>query len=286
MNDTARNPTDQQARIAELERKLAIQQKINKALMSRVEDSTDSAGDSYSMFVYNLTLQRHVEKQTSELQREIKMRRKREQELREIRETLEQRIAERTAELSKEIETRRQAQAQLQYMAHHDPLTGLANRSLFNERLHRALLQSRRSGKYGALLFLDLDKFKHVNDTLGHAVGDALLIHMANVLQERVRGTDTVARLGGDEFAVIMVDVDCPESAAVLAEDILDKLKKPVTLCGHQLKAHSSIGIVTFPGRANKTPTNMESIIKNADAAMYLAKSLGGMRYRFFESSQ
>ncbi|MDR1934708.1 MAG: EAL domain-containing protein [Candidatus Accumulibacter sp.] len=219
----------------------------------------------------------------AELQREIGVRRKTEQELRNIHATLEQRIAERTAELSQEVETRRQAEVQLQYMAHHDPLTGLANRGLFNEQLHRALSQSKRSGKYGALLFFDLDKFKHVNDVLGHAVGDALLIHMANILKERVRGTDTAARLGGDEFAVVMVDMDRPERAAVLAQNILDKLETPVTLCGHELKVFSSIGIVTFPDRKNHASDDMENIIKNADAAMYLAKSSGGMRYRFFE---
>jgi diguanylate cyclase (GGDEF)-like protein len=219
----------------------------------------------------------------TELRREVEVRRKTEQELRDVHDTLEQRIAERTAELSREVETRRQTQAQLQHMAHHDPLTGLANRSLFNEQLQHALSLSKRSGKYGALLFFDLDKFKHINDTLGHAVGDALLVHVAKILQERVRGTDTAARLGGDEFAVVMVDIDQPELAAVLAQDILDRLEKPATLVGHELKTHSSIGIVTFPERRSEEPGNAEDIIKNADAAMYLAKSLGGMQYRFFE---
>ncbi|MDR2450510.1 MAG: EAL domain-containing protein, partial [Candidatus Accumulibacter sp.] len=219
----------------------------------------------------------------TELQHEVEVRRKTEQELRDIHETLEQRIAERTGELSQEVEQRRQAQAQLQHMAHHDPLTGLANRSLFNEQLQHALSLSKRSGKYGALLFFDLDKFKHINDTLGHAVGDALLVHMARILQERVRGTDTAARLGGDEFAVVMVDIEQPEWAAILAQDILDRLKKPVNLVGHDLKINSSIGIVTFPERRNEEPGNVEDIIKNADAAMYLAKSSGGMQYRFFE---
>jgi diguanylate cyclase (GGDEF)-like protein len=222
----------------------------------------------------------------AELQHEIEVRREREQELRDIHDTLEQRIADRTAELSKEVETRRQAQAQLQHLAHHDPLTGLANRSLFNEQLHRALSHSKRSGRYGALLFFDLDKFKHINDVLGHAVGDALLVHMASILQERVRDTDTAARLGGDEFAVVMVDMDRPERAAVLAQDILDKLDKPVILGGHELKVLSSIGIVTFPDEhETKAFGDTEEIIKSADAAMYLAKSSGGMRYRFFEHS-
>ncbi|MDR2787324.1 MAG: EAL domain-containing protein, partial [Candidatus Accumulibacter sp.] len=221
----------------------------------------------------------------AKLQREIDVRCKTEQELRDIHDTLEQRIAQRTTELSREVEIRRQAQADLQHMAHHDPLTGLANRSLFNERLHHALSQSKRSGKYGAMLFFDLDKFKHINDILGHAVGDALLVHMANILQERVRGTDIAARLGGDEFAVVMVDMDRPEQAAVLAQDILDKLGNPITLCGHQLKIYSSIGIVTFPDHESQMLGDMEDIIKNADAAMYHAKSLGGMRYRFFDGS-
>ncbi|MDR1708547.1 MAG: diguanylate cyclase, partial [Candidatus Accumulibacter sp.] len=221
----------------------------------------------------------------SELQHEVEVRRKTEQELLDIHETLEQRIADRTAELSREVESRRQAQAQLQHMAHHDPLTGLANRSLFNEQLHRALSQSKRSGKFGALLFLDLDKFKHINDTLGHAVGDALLIHMAAVLQERVRATDTAARLGGDEFAVIMVDMEKPENAGILAQEILDRLEAPVTLGGHELRVLSSIGIVTFPATERGEAYDTDNIIKNADTAMYLAKSLGGMRYCFFEQS-
>ncbi|MDR3299344.1 MAG: EAL domain-containing protein [Candidatus Accumulibacter sp.] len=221
----------------------------------------------------------------TELQRENEVRRKTEHELREMHNTLEQRIAERTAELSSEVEARREAQVQLQHLAHHDPLTGLANRSLFNEQLYRAMSQSKRSGKYGALLFFDLDKFKQVNDVLGHAVGDALLVHMANTLRERIRATDTAARLGGDEFAVIMVDMDRPERAAILAQDILDKLQQPAMLCGHELKIFSSIGIVTFPDHQNNAPEGMEDVIKNADAAMYLAKSSGGMRYRFFELS-
>ena len=215
-----------------------------------------------------------------ELQREIEIRRDKEQKLRDMHETLEQRIAERTAELSNEVEIRRQAEIQLQHIAHHDPLTDLANRSLFNELLHRALSQSKRSGKYGALLFLDLDKFKCINDTLGHATGDALLIHMASILRERVRGTDTAARLGGDEFAVIMVGMDRPEQAAILAQDILNKLETPVTLGEHELKIRSSIGIATFPSSESQ---DVDTIAKNADAAMYLAKSSGGMRYCFFE---
>jgi diguanylate cyclase (GGDEF)-like protein len=219
----------------------------------------------------------------TELQHEVEGRRQTEQELREIHETLEQRIAERTSELSREVETRRKAQAQLQHMAHHDPLTGLGNRSLFNEQLQRALSLSRRSGKYGALLFLDLDKFKHVNDTLGHATGDALLKHMADVLRGRVRDTDTAARLGGDEFAVIMLGLDHPECAAVLAQEILARLETPVVLGGHELKIFSSIGIVTFPSCEVDAGEGTDSLIKQADTAMYLAKSLGGMRYCFFE---
>ena len=221
----------------------------------------------------------------TQLQREVEVRRKTEQDLRDVHETLEQRIAERTSELSREVETRRKAQAQLQYMAHHDPLTGLANRSLFNEQLQYALSLSRRSSQYGALLFLDLDKFKNVNDTLGHAIGDALLKHMAEVLRGRVRDTDMAARLGGDEFAVIMVGLDRPECAAVLAQEILARLEIPVSLAGHELKISSSIGIVTFPSCEVDVSEGTDSIIRHADTAMYLAKSLGGMRYCFFEQS-
>jgi diguanylate cyclase (GGDEF)-like protein len=222
------------------------------------------------------------------LEQEIADRTKAEQELRDIQDRLEILVEERTSELSEtnkqlseEIHIRRTAEEKAQYLAGHDPLTGLANRMLFNEQLQKAVSQCERSKQYGALLFLDLDRFKHINDTLGHPAGDAMLVHMANILQERVRKTDTAARLGGDEFAVIMTGVEKPEWASVLAQDILDKLQKPIVFSGNELTIKTSIGIATFHGSdEDKDP---EKIIKNADMAMYIAKAKGGMHYQFFE---
>jgi diguanylate cyclase (GGDEF)-like protein len=228
------------------------------------------------------TLNEHMLK----LEGEIEERARAETELREIKDNLEVLVDERTRELSKanrqlseEVETRRTAEEKARYLAGHDPLTGLANRMLFNEELERAISQNKRSGKFGALLFFDLDRFKQVNDSMGHATGDALLVHMANVLQERVRKTDTAARLGGDEFAVIATGMDSSESAAVLAQSILDRLQEPVVLLGHEMHVRSSIGIATF-----QCVAEADEIIRRADTAMYMSKTEGGMRFRFFES--
>ena len=223
------------------------------------------------------TLNQNVDR----LEKEVADRAKAETDLRDMHDHLEILVAERTRELSEEIHTRRAAEEKAQYLAGHDPLTGLANRMLFNEQLQRTIALCERSKQYGALLFLDLDRFKHVNDTLGHAVGDALLVYLANVLQARVRKTDTAARLGGDEFAIIMTGIEQPECAAILAKDILDKLRAPVTLSGHELTIQTSIGIATFRGEDTQDP---ETLIKNADMAMYMSKMEGGMRYHFFEA--
>lgn len=225
----------------------------------------------------------------SRLSSEVSIRTQKEDELREIKDNLEIRIAERTQELSStndllrdEIEIRRTAEAKAQHLAGHDPLTGLANRMLFRENLDKAAYQASRSNKPGALLFFDLDKFKHVNDTLGHAVGDALLIHVAKILQQRARKTDTVARLGGDEFAVIMTELSAPDDAAIFAQQILDQFAEPVDIAGHEMQIYSSIGIATFSGEESN---DMERILTHADMAMYQSKTEGGMHFRFFEEA-
>jgi diguanylate cyclase (GGDEF)-like protein len=248
----------------------------------KYEDEITSLAGTFNEMVETLN------KNVIELEKEISTRTKAETELRDIRDNLEILVDERTHELSEanqqlseEINIRRAAEEKAQYLAGHDPLTGLANRMLFNEQLQKAISQTSRSGKFGALLFLDLDRFKQVNDTLGHAVGDALLAHMAKVLQDRVRKTDTAARLGGDEFAVIMNAIDQPEWASILAQDILDLLRAPVLLAGHEINIRTSIGIATF--RGEKQGNDPEEIIKNADLAMYMSKTEGGMRYQFFE---
>ncbi|MDR2678387.1 MAG: diguanylate cyclase, partial [Zoogloeaceae bacterium] len=230
-----------------------------------------------------------INQNIAHLEQEIARRTRTEAELLDIQSSLEHRVAERTSELSEinqklsqEVQTRRMAEEKAQYLAGHDSLTGLANRMLFNEQLQKAMSYSERSGRFGALLFFDLDKFKQINDTLGHHVGDALLQHMAHILRASIRKTDTVARLGGDEFAAILSEITIPDAAVVLAQRVLDALAAPTNLCGHELSIRSSIGIATFQGEHDGSA---EDIIRKADMAMYLAKTEGGQRYRFFDTS-
>jgi diguanylate cyclase (GGDEF)-like protein len=241
----------------------------------RHRDEITSLADSFNEMAETLN------QKIGELEESIAEHNKTEHELLDIKEHLEARIAERTEELSKEVEIRRAAEEKAQYMAGHDPLTGLANRMLFTEQLQKVINCIERSGQCGALLFLDLDRFKHVNDTFGLAIGDGLLTHMANIFQERVRKSDTSARLGGDEFAIIMTEIDCPEHASILAQSILDKLSVPVMISGYEIQPCCSIGIATF--KKTFPMPSVEEITYNADLAMYQAKSQGGMCYCFFE---
>jgi diguanylate cyclase (GGDEF)-like protein len=177
-----------------------------------------------------------------------------------------------------DITARRQAEAQIAHMAHHDPLTDLPNRVRLRERLEEALHHVRR-GDQLAVLYLDLDHFKSVNDTLGHSVGDALLKTVARRLLGCVRDTDTVARLGGDEFAVIQTALQQPTDAAKLATRIREELQQPYDLEDHQVPADVSIGISIAPSDS----LDPDQLLKNADMALYRAKSDGRGTFRFFE---
>jgi diguanylate cyclase (GGDEF)-like protein/PAS domain S-box-containing protein len=179
-----------------------------------------------------------------------------------------------------DISALKDAEAQLAELAHHDPLTGLANRLLFAARLQQALAYAKRHDTRAALLFCDLDRFKIVNDTLGHAAGDRLLQQVAERLARCVRAEDTVARIGGDEFAVIVSDLDQPESAARLARHIGAELEGEFELDGLCLSASASIGIGIYPDDAD----NDGDLLKAADVAMYSAKEQGRRTYRFFRS--
>ena len=208
--------------------------------------------------------------------------------LREANENLERRIAERTKELREaneqlkiEIVNRERSEATIRHQAHHDALTGLPNRVLFRKQLQEALVRARRSGEDLAVHFLDLDGFKNVNDTLGHAVGDELLKCIAGRLQSTVRHADKIARLGGDEFAVLQLAAELPSGAGVLAGRLIDAVKAPCAVDEHQILVGASIGIAVL--RTDGIHFNPDDLLKSADLAMYRAKADGRGRFCFFE---
>ncbi len=172
---------------------------------------------------------------------------------------------------------RRRYQELLAYQAYHDALTGLANRSLLFNRLNQAVARARRQGGGVALLYLDLDRFKPVNDRQGHEAGDELLVTVAERLARTVRIEDTVARIGGDEFAILMEDVDSAEAARHTAERIVDEVSQPVQVRDQQVVVGVSIGIAYSP----RGEDDSESLLRDADLAMYRAKDTGRNRCVF-----
>lgn len=174
-----------------------------------------------------------------------------------------------------DITERRRMEEALQSAAQSDALTGLANRALFGDRLRHALARARRLDTTVALLYLDLDGFKEVNDSLGHAGGDALLRDFAARLRAGVRATDTVARFGGDEFVILLEDVRDPHDAVRVAEKIIAECRKPLTLEGREIVATASIGVAHGDG-----DTGEEALLRRADRALYEAKSAGRDGYR------
>src|SRR5690554_674698 len=171
-----------------------------------------------------------------------------------------------------------EANRKMQQLALFDSLTGLANRRLFMDRLNNALASCRRERSSLALLFLDLDQFKRINDTLGHDAGDILLLTIADRLKGCVREKDTVSRLGGDEFTVLLTDVKDTYSVTHVAQQILKALKQPIKLHKHEVIVSTSIGITLAPADSN----HAETLMKNADLALYRAKECGRDRYHFF----
>ncbi len=180
-----------------------------------------------------------------------------------------------------DITERKQADERIKSLAYHDPLTGLPNRLLFNDRLSLAVAQAHRSGQKLALLFVDLDRFKVVNDSLGHALGDRLLQATASCLTGWVREGDTVARLGGDEFVLLLPGVQRPVEAARVAEKILEALRVPRVIDGHELLVTATVGISLYPDDGE----DAETLVKNADRALYRAKDQGRDRYQLFTPS-
>lgn len=178
----------------------------------------------------------------------------------------------------RDITGRRQAETRLAYMANYDSVTGLPNRHLLRERLDRAIKHEARKHHHLALMFLDLDNFKTINDTLGHDVGDRVLQVVANRLLSCLRDCDTVARIGGDEFVVLVEDMTTMESIAALAQAIIDSLSRPFPLDGHEMFCTVSVGIAIYPNDSE----SLDGLMKNADSAMYRAKEQGRNTYRFF----
>jgi diguanylate cyclase (GGDEF)-like protein/PAS domain S-box-containing protein len=178
----------------------------------------------------------------------------------------------------RDISERKRAQEHIQHLAHHDALTGLPNRVLLRDRVSQAVSMSARNQTNAAVLFLDLDRFKLINDSLGHHVGDELLQGVAKRLQDSVRDLDTVARLGGDEFVVALPYLREAHDAALIAGKIIDALAQPFDVAGNELLIGTSIGISLFPGDA----TDVDALMRNADAAMYHAKESGRGNYQFY----
>ena len=180
--------------------------------------------------------------------------------------------------VGRDITERKLAAARIHHLAHHDSLTGLPNRILFQERLRQALAQGKRASHRVALLFLDLDKFKDINDTLGHHVGDLLLKAVAKRLLRCVRETDTVARLGGDEFAVVLTNLVEPGDASTVAEAIIASIADPFGLDEHEVLTSTSVGITIYPDDADES----DQLLKNADLAMFRSKAEGRNGYHFY----
>ena len=177
-----------------------------------------------------------------------------------------------------DITVLKRSQMQLDHLAHHDPLTDLPNRVLFNMRLNHAISAARRADRRVGVLFLDLDRFKNVNDTLGHPVGDLLLQQVAHRFKERMREVDTIARTGGDEFVVIAEEIVSPADVAQIAQKLLAVFEQVFRVGTSDIHLGASIGISLFP----EDGTEAETLVKNADIAMYRAKERGRNNYQFY----
>ncbi|MEW6165676.1 MAG: EAL domain-containing protein [Pseudomonadota bacterium] len=198
--------------------------------------------------------------------------------LEEANRELDRRVQERTTALQAEVAERRAAEAQLDHLAHHDPLTGLPNRLMFAEQLSRSIGLAARGERQLAVLFVDLDRFKEVNDSLGHAIGDELLMAVTRRLTARLRTGDTLARLGGDEFICIIEDVKDAREASIVADMLIELLAQPFEIAGHELFIAASVGICLYPADGE----DVDTLVRNADTAMYQAKAHGRGRSHFY----
>ena len=179
-----------------------------------------------------------------------------------------------------DITERRRSEAYIRHMAHHDELTGLPNRALLQERAGMAVDMARGTGKQMAVLLIDLDRFKHINDSLGHHAGDVVLCAVAARLKQCLRGTDTVARMGGDEFVILLPQIDSPQQAERVAAKLLEAMAEPVQAGPHRLTVTPSIGIACHPRDGDELTT----LLRNADVAMYQSKTNGRNGYKLYDA--
>ena len=184
--------------------------------------------------------------------------------------------------VARDISDRKRAEAVMSFQAYHDPLTGLPNRALFADRLKLSMAQASRQEQVFAIMYVDLDGFKAINDSLGHSVGDELLIELANRLRGALRETDTLARVGGDEFNLLLPQVGERKDVAQIAQKLLDMMKRPFCLGGKAFRLTMSIGIAFYPNDGE----TIEQLIKNADDAMYAVKARGKSAFGFFGTEQ
>lgn len=181
----------------------------------------------------------------------------------------------------RDVSAARALSTRMAHLAHHDSLTELPNRTLLNDRLTQAMSMAHRHRKKLAVLFLDVDRFKPLNDSLGHAVADRLLQSVARRLLECVRASDTVSRQGGDEFVILLAEVTCTRDAAVSAQKLLAAIREPHRIDQHDLHVTASIGVATYPDDG----TDAETLVTNADFAMYYAKNNGRNTYQLFNAA-
>jgi diguanylate cyclase (GGDEF)-like protein/PAS domain S-box-containing protein len=219
---------------------------------------------------------------------DISERRRAQQMIAQARVELEAQVRQRTAELAHtnaqlqtEVAERAEIERQMREMAHFDAVTGLPNRNLLRDRMVQALMQGQRDSTQVAVMFLDLDRFKNINDTLGHMVGDALLRIVADRLSMALGATDTLARLGGDEFVVILPGLADAKDAEPVVDKLLSALQAPMDVMEHALHITTSIGVCVFPQDGADT----DVLLRNADTAMYQAKAAGRNTFRFFTDS-
>jgi diguanylate cyclase (GGDEF)-like protein/PAS domain S-box-containing protein len=180
--------------------------------------------------------------------------------------------------IGKDITERRRAEERIEFLAYYDALTSLPNRSFFSRQMNRALAKAKRHQRCLAVLFVDLDRFKNINDALGHEAGDKLLVEVANRLRGCLREEDIVSRLGGDEFVVLLDDIDDPKHAATVARKILLHISRPITIEGYEYQMTASIGISVYPEHG----VTLDTLMKHADVAMYMAKEEGKNNYQYY----